>query len=262
MHLSSVLETLCGQAGHWGAHRRPLPMWLCTLAQRSEWFRCLMKSPSGSSYKSNIWTSSPPLFFCFTPCGGTGRTREILSLGITPILPSYSLYGLTGSHPLSEKRENLLCLLVIITNLNILTGVPRSAETTVLAAAPATDSSCKKKHCGAQNRKSFQFCSSNWHNPEEGARLVPWGCRSLWVGPDSQGQPWLSWPLAETVPVGLQAILASLCLSPLPQSDLWGVSEFDRRHRTCLLTAPCAMAPSRAEPPPSPSAWRCFCLKL
>lgn len=151
-----------------------------------------MKSPSGSRCKSNIWTSSPPLFFCFTPCGGTGRVREILSLGITSILPSYSLRGLTGSYPLLGKRENLLCLLVIITNLNILTEVPQSAETTVLAADPATDSSCKKKYCGAQNRKSFQFCSSDWQNPEEGVRLMSWGCRSLWVGPDSQGQSWPS----------------------------------------------------------------------
>lgn len=121
-----------------------------------------------------------------------GGERKILSSAITPISPSYSLYGLTGSHPLSEKRENLPCMLVILTNLNIMTGVPQSAETTVLAAAPTTDSSCGKKHHGAQNRQSFHFCSSNWHDPNEGVRVTSQGCKSFWVSPDSQGQPWLS----------------------------------------------------------------------
>lgn len=247
--LRSVQETTANATALW--HRR------------ANWFRCLTNSPMDLGIKAISGHLLLTLSFVSHLVEAQGGKRKILSLGITAISPSYSLYGLTGSHPLPEKRENLPCMLVILTNLNILTGVPWSAETTVLAAAPATDSSCRKKCCGAQNRKSFQFCSSNWHNPNEGVRVTSWGCRSFWVGPDSQGQPWLSWPLAEMVPVGLQAVLASLCLSPLPETDLHGVSEFGRRYDACLLcTAPCATAQSGAEQSHHPPTWRCFCLKL
>lgn len=194
-----------------------------------------------------------------------GGKRKIFTLGITSVSSSYSLYELTGSHPLTEKRENLSCMLVILTNLNILTGVPGSAETTVLAAAPATDSSCRKKLYRAQSRQSFQFCSSNCYKPDKGVRVTSWGCRSCWAHPDMQGQPLLSWTLAETVLVGLEDVLASHCLSPIAQTELYGVTEFGRRHKMCLLlTFSCAKALNEAEqshhPPLAPGdafVWSC-----
>jgi len=68
---------------------------------------------------------------------------------------SLTFVQVNGTHSLTEEREKLPYVLVILTSLNILTGAPWSAETTVLAAAPTTDSSRRQNVVGPKIEKTF-----------------------------------------------------------------------------------------------------------
>lgn len=72
----------------------------------ANWFRCLTKSAMNLGIKATSGHLPLPPSFVSHLVKVQGWKRKIFSLQITPISPSYALYGLTGSHPLTEKREN------------------------------------------------------------------------------------------------------------------------------------------------------------